>query len=76
MHASWFNQVEIYFSILQRKALRPSDFASEQGVAKRILGFQDHYQSVARPFQWRFTRSDLTRLMQQCDNKAHIGKAA
>ena len=66
VHASWLNQIEIYFSILQRKALTPADFSSQDAVADRILGFQQHYQSVARPFEWRFTRQDLTRLLSRC----------
>lgn len=65
-HGSWLNQIEIYFSILQRKALTPADFSSREAVAERILGFQDHYQQVAQPFEWKFTRHDLDRLMAQC----------
>jgi len=62
-HASWLNQIEIYFSILQRKALTPADFPSQDAVAARILGFQEHYQQIAQPFQWKFTRRDLNRLV-------------
>lgn len=64
-HASWLNQIEIYFSILQRKALTPADFPNRDAVAARILGFQDHYQAIARPFEWKFTRRDLHRLLQR-----------
>lgn len=63
VHASWLNQVEIYFSILQRKALIPNDFDSRQALIDRILGFQDHYQQIAVPFEWRFHRNDLDRLL-------------
>lgn len=62
-HASWINQIEIYFSILQRKALIPADFSSHDEVAARVIGFQQHYQQIARPFQWKFTRRDLEQLM-------------
>ncbi len=62
-HASWLNQIEIYFSILQRKALTPADFPSQDAVATRILGFQEHYQQIARPFEWKFTRRDLDALV-------------
>jgi hypothetical protein len=65
-HASWLNQIEIYFSILQRKALTPADFRSRKEVAARILGFQEHYQRLAKPFEWKFTRRDLRRLMARC----------
>ena len=64
-HASWLNQIEIYFSILHRKALTPADFSTRDDVAARILGFQDHYQAVARPFEWQFTRRDLHRLLKR-----------
>lgn len=66
-HASWLNQIEIYFSILQRKALTPADFDSRDMITDRILRFQRHYQEIAQPFDWRFTRDDLLRLMAQCD---------
>lgn len=58
-HASWLNQIEIYFSILQRKALTPLDLASRAALAERILGFQEHYDKTAKPFNWKFTRDDL-----------------
>lgn len=63
VHASWLNQVEIYFSVLQRKALTPNDFRSLSELQQRLLGFQHRYQQAAQPFQWRFTRRDLRRLM-------------
>lgn len=63
VHASWLNQVEIYFSILQRKALCPADFESAAEAEKRILGFQEYYQEVAKPFAWKFTRADLADLL-------------
>jgi hypothetical protein len=68
-HASWLNQIEIYFSILQRKALTPADFARLGELETRILAFQEHYQTVARPFEWRFTRRDLTRLLHKLASK-------
>ena len=64
-HASWLNQIEIYFSILQRKTLTPADFASLDELKERILRFQEHYQKVARPFEWRFTRRDLAELVRK-----------
>lgn len=59
IHASWLNQIEIYFSIVQRKVLTPNDFPSREAVADRLLKFQAYYESLATPFQWRFTRDDL-----------------
>jgi hypothetical protein len=63
IHASWLNQIEIYFSILQRKALTPNDFSSLADVEDRLLGFERDYDSIATPFDWRFTRYDLDALL-------------
>jgi hypothetical protein len=76
VHASWLNQVEIYFSVVQRKALTPADFSSRDAIATRILGFQAHYQKVARPFEWRFTRRDLARLLNRCETTQPLARAA
>jgi hypothetical protein len=65
IHASWLNQVEIYFSIVQRKALTPNDFSSLEALEQRLIGFQHYYERVAKPFQWKFTRHDLTRLLEK-----------
>lgn len=67
VHASWLNQIEIYFSILQRKALTPNDFSSLQALAERIINFQNRYEEIADPFEWKFTRKDLDRLMSQIE---------
>jgi hypothetical protein len=63
VHASWLNQVEVYFSIIQRKVLTPNNFASLAELEERLLRFQDHYEAVARPFEWKFTRRDLDALL-------------
>jgi hypothetical protein len=47
IHASWLNQIEIYFSILQRKALTPNDFADLDALAARIMAFEQHYRQIA-----------------------------
>ncbi len=67
IHASWLNQIELYFSIVQRKALTPNEFDSLDALAERLLGFADHYRQIARPFQWTFTRTDLDRLLARID---------
>jgi hypothetical protein len=69
LHASWLNQIEIYFSILQRKALTPNDFPSLEALRERILGFQQYYEEILKPFEWKFTRKDLNRLMFRMNNK-------
>jgi hypothetical protein len=67
IHASWLNQIELYFSIVQRKALTPNDFGSLDALTERLLGFADHYRQIARPFDWTFTRSDLDQLLARID---------
>jgi hypothetical protein len=59
VHASWVNQVEIYFSIVQRKVVTPNDFYDLNDVEARLEAFQDLYNFAARPFNWRYTRTDL-----------------
>lgn len=65
LHASWLNQVEIYFSILQRKVLTPNDFTNPGEIEARVLAFQAGYEQAAQPFEWKFTRNDLARLMRK-----------
>ena len=62
VHASWPNQVEIYFSILQRKAIATGDFADLDDLAQRVLAFQNRYNLAVEPFGWRYTRAYLNRL--------------
>lgn len=78
VHASWLNQIEIYFSILQRKALTPNDFPSLKAVKERLLGFQSYYETIARPFEWKFNRRDLDVLLNKMKNRpvAHYRSAA
>ncbi len=75
VHASWLNQVEIYFSIVQRKVLTPNDFASLPAVEDRLLRFQDHYERAAAPFQWTFTRQDLAALLAKLAAKDRAAAA-
>jgi len=63
IHASWLNQIESYFSILQRKVLTPNDFRSLTTLTSRILQFQEHSQQIAEPFERKCTRDDLARVM-------------
>jgi hypothetical protein len=59
IHASWLNQIEIYFSIVQRKVLTPNDFDSLAAVARRLNEFERLYNQIAEPFGWNFTRDTL-----------------
>jgi hypothetical protein len=77
VHASWLNQIEIYFSILQRKVLTPNDFPSLESLAQTILEFQGRYQRTARPFDWKFTKDDLSTLMRKlAKDYAPLARAA
>jgi len=69
IHASWLNQIEIYFSIIQRKVLTPNDFGSLAEVEDRLLRFQAHYEALAQPFEWRFTRYDLLALLERLEEE-------
>jgi hypothetical protein len=69
VHASWLNQIEIYFSIVQRKVLTPNDFKSLHELEQRLLAFERRYEETASPFQWTFTRKDLTTLLAKIENK-------
>jgi hypothetical protein len=69
-HASWLNQVEIYFSIVQRKVVTPNDFASLHELENRLLAFQGRYEQTATPFQWTFTRADMVALIAKLKAKA------
>jgi DDE superfamily endonuclease len=77
IHASWLNQAELFFSIVQRKALTPNDFGSLDELAQRLLAFGEHYRRVARPFEWTFTRQDLDRVLARiADREPHLRLAA
>ncbi len=77
IHASWLNQIEIYFSILQRKALTPNDFADLNALASRITAFETHYRQIAKPFDWTFTRADLDALLARlASREPHLRLAA
>jgi hypothetical protein len=65
IHASWLNQVEIYFSIIQRKVLTPNDFPDLDNLAERLLDSQYYWEAAAKPFEWKFTRQDLSDLLNK-----------
>ena len=73
---SWLNQIEIYFSVVQRKVLTPNDFADLGDVESRLLAFERRYEQTASPFEWRFTRSDLAKLMERLAGKPDYRAAA
>ena len=74
VHASWLNQVEVVFSVIQRKVIKPSDIGDADALAARLLAFTDRYNTTARPFDWKFTRAKLNDLCRRID--ARRGGAA
>jgi DDE superfamily endonuclease len=70
VHASWVNQAEIYFSVVQRKVLTPNDFPDLNTLEQRLLAFGRRYEQIAQPFEWKFTRADLDRVTHQLDAPA------
>jgi transposase len=58
-NASWLDQIEIWFSILQRKLLQPNHFGSLQELEQSILAFVEHYNQTAKPIHWSYTVEQL-----------------
>jgi len=65
VHASWLNQIEIFFSIVQKKVISPNDFASTSQLAATLLAFTGRYNQTARPFNWKYTAADLARTLER-----------
>ena len=74
VHASWVNQIEIVFSVIQRKVLTPADFTDSDALSGRLLAFQDRFNATAVPFDWKFTRAKLNDLCKRID--AHYDGAS
>ena len=68
VHASWLNQIEIVFSVIQRKVIKPADFADLAELQDRLERFEDRYNQTAQPFDWRFTRSDLAAMLERVES--------
>jgi transposase len=58
-NASWLDQIEIWFSILQRKLLQPNHFTSLEELKHAILAFISHYNQAAKPIHWSYTIEKL-----------------
>jgi transposase len=65
VHASWLNQIEIFFSVIQKKVVTPNDFGSLAQLSRTLLAFIDRYNRTARPYSWKFTSADLHDLMDR-----------
>jgi transposase len=71
VHASWLNQIEIFFSIIQKKVISPNNFASTGQLAATLLAFTGRYNQTARPFNWKFTAADLHGLLKRISVHEH-----
>jgi len=69
VHASWLNQVEIVFSVIQRKVLTPNDFPGLGTLSYALHAFVNRYNRTARPFNWKFTADDLTALLRRISQR-------
>jgi hypothetical protein len=67
VHASWLDQAEIYFSVVQRKVVTPNDFTDLDQIRNRLAAFETRYNAVAKPFTWKFTHTDLDDLLDRID---------
>lgn len=76
VHASWLNQVEIYFSTIQRKVLSPNDFTDLNAVEQRLLAFEDRYNATAIPFKWKYTTADLNEHLERLNKHERAMQAA
>ncbi len=76
IHASWLNQAEIYFSVVQRKVVTPNDFADLDTLQAQLLAFGRRYEQIAAPFRWKFTRHDLHKLLAKTDAAPPVALAA
>ena len=76
VHASWLNQIEIFFSIIQRKVLSPNDFIDTDVITRRLADFETRYNQTAKPFKWKFTTTDLNDFLQRLDHHTDQPAAA
>lgn len=65
MHASWLNQAEIFFSVIQKKVISPDHFPSLENLPETMLAFIERYNRTAKPFNWKYTAGDLRDLLRR-----------
>jgi hypothetical protein len=76
VHASWLNQIEVYFALLQRKVLTPNDSANLPELALPIRLYEELTNQEPKPFDWRFTKYDLLALLQRLARREAAAKAS
>jgi transposase len=70
VHASWLNQVEIFFSVIQKKVVSPNDFSSLDQLSETLLSFVNRHNQTAKPFNWKYTAADLKDLLRRISKHA------
>lgn len=65
IHCSWMNQVEQWFSFLQRKRLTIADFADKQALSQRLSAFIHEWNVIAHPFNW--SQKSTTKILAKCE---------
>src|SRR5437899_5522516 len=63
------SQIEIYFSIIQRKVLTPNDFANLEAIRLRLALYEELSNQSPTPFQWKFDRAKLTALLTKIETR-------
>jgi hypothetical protein len=76
VHASWLNQVEVYFALLQKKVLTPNDSTDLPELGLRIQLYEELTNKQPRPFAWRFTKYDLFDLLQRLARREAAARAS
>jgi hypothetical protein len=76
IHASWLNQAEIYLGVTEHKVLQPNNVTDLAELERTLLACARHYEQVAQPFKWKFTRADLHKLLARLDQPAPLQLAA
>ena len=76
VHASWLNQVEIFFSIIRKKVVSPNNFACLEDLSVTLLAFTERYNQTAKPFNWKFTAADLGRLLERISAREESAEPA
>ena len=74
VHASWLNQIEIYFSVVQRKVLTPNGFKDLKTLEQHLIDFQAHYEKIVKPFKWKFTKKDLHKVLSKISSDSLAGE--
>jgi len=76
IHASWLNQGESYFSIIQRTVLTPNDFANLEAVRLRLALYEELSNQCPTPLQWKFDRTKLAALLAKIEARQRVREDA